>query len=99
MRGRVGFAPFTVLFDVLGRHLFDGMAELREFARPVVRRAAGFHADQTRRLLGEEIQHLTAPQLTLHQRVASGIDAVDLKHGLGQIQPARSNPPDPTRVW
>ena len=46
----------------------------------------------SRRQLGEDIQHLTAPQLTLHDSIASGIDAVDLKHGLGKIQPARSNP-------
>ena len=38
------------------------MAELYDFARPVVRRAARLDADQARRQLGKKWQHLRPPK-------------------------------------
>ncbi len=48
-------------------------------------RAAGLHADQRRRLCGEELLHLRAAQLALHHHLPGSIHAVHLKHILGQI--------------
>src|SRR5262245_43850284 len=67
------------------------MAEPLELARPAVRAGACLHADQTARQLGEEPQHLPAPQLLPHNNIPQLIDAVDLEHVLGEIQTDRAN--------
>src|SRR5690606_6725080 len=67
------------------------MPELRQLARPVMRRATRFHADQARRQLGEERQHLRSPQRLANDDLAGGINRVNLKNALGQIEADRAN--------
>lgn len=67
------------------------VAELRQLPRPVVRPRAGFDAGQTRAQAREEQQQLCAPQLPPDDNRPGGVDRVDLKHVLGQIQPDSSN--------
>src|SRR5262245_36903997 len=52
-----------ISLHILRRHQTHLMAELRQFACPVVRRSTGFHADQARRQSLEEPHHLTAAEL------------------------------------
>src|SRR5215468_11564155 len=56
-----------------------------------MRTAAGLHADQTRRQLGEERQHLLASELPGDHDLALGIDAVDLEHLLCKVDPDGGN--------
>lgn len=57
------------------------MTEVREFARPMMARAASFHADQTGRELAEEGHHLRAPD----ENLARATDGVHLEDVLGQV--------------
>jgi hypothetical protein len=50
-----------------------------------MRSAAGFHADQARRQIGEKREYLGALELFLHLNLAMSIYAVHLKHVLCQI--------------
>ena len=63
------------------------MAQLAQLAGPVMRRRAGFHADQTRRQAGKERNDLATSQAFDYDRCARLIDAMDLKNVLGQVQP------------
>src|SRR5262247_1992115 len=56
-----------------------------------MRTAAGLHADQTRRQLGEERQHLLASELAGDDDLALRIDAVDLEHLLCKVEPDGGN--------
>jgi hypothetical protein len=47
-------------FDELQRDQPDGMAQRLQLARPVMRAAACFHANQARRQVGEECHQLAA---------------------------------------
>ena len=51
----------------------------------VMRGGAGFHANQARRLLVEEGQHLPPPQLPAEDHATVGVNAVDLKNVLRKI--------------
>src|SRR5262249_29782757 len=68
-----------------------GMPELGNLAPPIMRTAAGLHADQTRRQLGEEGQHLLASELPGNDNLALGIDAVDLEYLLCKVEPDGGN--------
>ena len=46
--------------DELRRHQLDGVAVRPKLPRPVVRAGAGFHADQARRQLRDQLQQLVA---------------------------------------
>ncbi len=52
---------------------------------------ATFHADQAGPEPLEEFQNLVPPQLSPQDDRTSGIDAVDLENGLGQIDADRGN--------
>src|SRR6478736_9907876 len=56
-----------------------------------MRSAACLHADKTRRQLGKERQHLRSPQRLANDRLSGGIDRVNLKNALGQIEADRAN--------
>jgi hypothetical protein len=56
-----------------------------------MRRGTGLHADQAWRQSREKPNHLAAPQLPSHNHLLPGVDAVDLKHVLGDIQTDRGN--------
>jgi len=62
------------------------MAELDQFARPVMRRAARLHANQARRQLGKEWQHLRSSKRLADNDLTGRINAVNLKNALGQIE-------------
>jgi hypothetical protein len=67
------------------------MAKRAEFTRPIVRCGACFHADQATRQFREEGQHLCTPKLPGDHDLAGDIDAMHLKHVLGEINPERAN--------
>src|ERR1700677_4353984 len=71
------------------RHQANGVAERLEFARPMMRRGAGFNADQARWQLLEEYQHVAALELTTEDDIALRIDAVNLKNRLRDVQTDR----------
>ena len=52
------------------------MAQLAQLAGPVMRRRAGFHADQTRRQAGKERNDLATSQAFDYDRCARLIDAM-----------------------
>ena len=56
-----------------------------EFSCPIMRRAAGFHADKAGLDLRKEPVHFRARQLALHGRRAFARQGVDLKIVLGEI--------------
>jgi hypothetical protein len=67
------------------------MAELRQFACPIVRRSTGLHADQARRQRLEERHHLTAAELLPDDDLLGRINTVNLEHVLGEIQTNRGD--------
>ena len=77
--------------DKLRRHQARVMTEFAQFSRPVVRAGAGFDADQARRQLGEKCQHLPARQALPEYDLALSIDAMNLEHGFGDVEPDAHN--------
>src|SRR5271168_2410502 len=73
------------------RHQPNGVAERLEFARPMMRRRAGFDADQARRQLLEEGQYIATLELTTQDDIALRIDAVNLKYRLRDVETHRRN--------
>ena len=71
--------PLDVGLHIGRRHQPYGVAERLEFARPMMRRGAGFDADQARWQLLEECQYIASLQLTTDDYIAIRIDAVNLK--------------------
>jgi hypothetical protein len=65
------------------------MPELRQLARPIVRRGASFHADKTWRQSFEERYHFAAAKLLPDDDLLGRVDAVNLKHVLSDIQSDR----------
>src|SRR5712671_7756795 len=60
--------------------------EAGQLLLPMVRRGAGFDADQTRRKLFKERQDRAPLQLAADDHIANGINSVNLKDRLGDIQ-------------
>jgi hypothetical protein len=58
----------------------------------MMRGRARLQANQTRRLLLEKPEKLTAPQLTNNDRLPQRINSMNLKNGLRDIQTNRANP-------
>src|SRR5262249_4138291 len=88
---RIRLAALDVGLDVLRRHQLHGVPELGNLTCPIMRTAAGLHADQTRRQLGKERQHLLASELARDDDLALRIDAVDLEHLLCKVEPDSGN--------
>ena len=63
------------------------MAQLSDLAGPVMRRGTRLHANDARRELGEEAQHLLATQLFLKHWAALCICPMDLENPFCQIKP------------
>src|SRR5262249_47392309 len=72
-------------------HQLHGVSELGDLTCPVMRAAAGLHADQTPRQLGEERQHLFASELPGNDDLVLSIHAVDLEHLLCKVEPNGGN--------
>jgi len=88
---RFGVGPVVLLtlhirLDVLRRHQAHRVAEPGDLSRPEMRPGARFQTDHTRRQVGEERQHRVPPQPLRHDHLALGINAVNLKHRLRQIE-------------
>ena len=73
--------------DVGQRHQANGVAKRLRFARPMMRRGAGFDTNQARRQLLEEGQDVASLQLAAEDHLATGINAVHLKYRLGKSRP------------
>ena len=58
---------------------------------PVVRAAAGFHADQARLEIRKEARNVLALELLAQHRLAPPIDAMHLEEALCQIDPNYRN--------
>jgi len=71
--------------DELWCHQLDRMALALQLACPIMRTSTCFHADETGRQIDEEDSHLIALDLLHQHRVTLGIDSVNLKHALCQI--------------
>ncbi len=56
------------------------------------RRRAGLHGDRAGRQFCEKGEDLAPPQLLAHNDLAGSVNAVDPKHALREIKPARSSP-------
>src|SRR4051794_38385847 len=57
----ISLAPLHVGLDVGRRHQPHLVTETGQLSRPMMARAAGLHADETRRELAEERDHLSPP--------------------------------------
>jgi hypothetical protein len=62
------------------------MTGLRQLTSPVLRGGTGLYANQAWRQRREKLHHLAAAKLLPDDDLLSRIDAVDLKHVLGDIQ-------------
>jgi hypothetical protein len=67
------------------------MAKRDEFARPMMGAGASFNTDETGRQLTEKIEQLRARQALANNHLAFGVNAMNLKHRLGDIQADRGN--------
>jgi hypothetical protein len=90
--GGVGLAPLHVSLHVCRRHQPDLVTQCHQLARPMMRRGASLHANQTRRQRGEEGEHLPATELPANYDSAISAHAVNLKYILRQIEPDDRNP-------
>jgi hypothetical protein len=84
--GRVGLVPLDVRLCILRWDQSRVVTEGDQFPRPVMRARAGLHRYDTRCEPPEEREQVLPPQPALQHRAAFGVDAVDLKHGLGEIK-------------
>lgn len=83
--GRIVFVGLDVGLDELWRHQAHGVAHALELAGPVVGTAAGLHANQAGGQIDKETRHLLALERFVEHGLAMLINAVDLKHILGQV--------------
>ena len=74
------------------------MAVFRQLTAPVMRPAAGFHADQARWLLGQERHYFCARQGLAERHLAPAIHTVQTEAILCQINPDRCNVYDDSSI-
>src|SRR5262249_31786549 len=89
--GRVVLAALHIGFDIGRRHEPCVMPQPPEFARPLMRRCARFHANAARRQIGKELENSPSTKPLADHHRAFRIDAVNLKQILGDIQTDRAN--------
>ena len=78
--------PLHIGLHVGRRHQPHGVAKRLELARPMMRRGAGLDANQARRQLLEERQHVATLQLPADHHLPISINAVNLKDRLRDIE-------------
>src|SRR5262249_7487079 len=83
---RIVLVALDVSLHVFRRHQTNLVTKLRQLTCPIMRRGTRLHADQAGRQRRKELQHLTAPKLLPDDDLLGRINAVDLKHVLGDIQ-------------
>ena len=84
--GSIVLLPLDIGLHVSRRHQAHGVAERLEFARPIMRRCAGFDTNQARRHLLEKRQDIAALQLTADDHIVFRVDAVHLKNRLCDVK-------------
>jgi hypothetical protein len=84
-------AAFTVWFDEPGGNDPDFAAQLLEFTGPVVRAAAGFEANQTRKALYDEGQSFIPAQCFPQDDLAALVCSYQAETCLRQIDTYRCN--------
>jgi hypothetical protein len=83
------FLPLDVGLHVGRRHQPHGMADCLELARPMMRRCAGFNANDARWQLLKKRQYIPALDLAANKHVPRRVDAVDLKYRLCCVETDR----------
>src|SRR6266508_4915488 len=68
------------------RHQAHRMTKSLQFARPMMRRGAGFDTNEARRQLLKEWQNVPALELTSNDYITCRVNSVDLKNRLGDIE-------------
>src|SRR6266436_5479181 len=89
--GGIVLIALDVGLHILRWHQTDLMAQLRQLACPMVRRGTGLHADQAWRQSLEEPRNLAAAKLLSDDDLLGRVNAVNLKHVLGDIQTDRGS--------
>ena len=85
--GHIVLVALHIGFHVVGRHEAHLMAKRGQLASPMVRRRAGFEADQARRNPGKEREDLAASQpLDRDLTLPVSSTAMNLENTLCQIQ-------------
>ena len=84
--GRIILLPLDVRFHIVRWHEAHVVAKASDLTRPMMRAAAGFHADHAGWKTGKELQQLVATHLLADDDIAVAVDAVHLKHVLCQIE-------------
>lgn len=88
---RIVLVPPHIGFGVSRRDQPHLMPQLVQLARPVVGRRARLDPDHAAWPPGKPCQHLRAPQRAANHHRATAINAMHLKHVLGDIQTDRAN--------
>jgi hypothetical protein len=83
---RIVLVALDIGLPVGRRHQLDLMAQCDQLARPMVRRRARFHADQTRLLSAEERDDFRAAKPALDDDLSGSVDPMNLKPVLGEIE-------------
>jgi hypothetical protein len=89
--GRIVLLPPGVSLHVRGRHQLHLVPERAQLAGPEVCGCAGLHPDPAGRQSSEKSEHFGSPQLLPDGDLASGVNALDLKDVLGEVETDRDN--------
>jgi hypothetical protein len=76
---------------IVGAHQAYLVSQCADLAPPMMRSTAGLHADQTPGEIGAKRYKIRPAQSLPQDNAAMGIDAVELKHVLGQINTGRES--------
>src|SRR4029450_1929294 len=68
------------------RHQAHRMTKSLQFARPMMRRGAGFDTNEARRQLLKEWQNVPALELAANDYITCRVNSVDLKNRLGDVE-------------
>src|SRR6266576_1394462 len=70
------------------RHQAHRMTKSLQFARPMMRRGAGFDTNEARRQLLKEWQNVPALKPAANDYITCSVNSVDLKNRLGDVETA-----------
>src|SRR5208283_1477530 len=84
--GSIVLLPLDIGLHVSRRTQAHGVAERLEFARPIMRRRAGFDTKQARRHFLEKRQAIAALQLTVDDHIVFRVVTVHLKNRLCDVE-------------
>src|SRR5207244_10911256 len=84
--GSIVLLPLDVRLHVGRRHQTHRMPQRFELARPMMRRSAGFDADEARRQPLKEWQNVPALELAANDHITCRVNSVDLKNRLCDVE-------------